>query len=183
MIDPGASERPVLIVLGGLPATGTSTIARLVAAELGAAFVRIDTIEAALDRAEGDLDGPNRWVSPPGHVVGRAMAVDQLRGGLHVVADSVNPTDESRDAWRDAGRSVGARVVEVEVVCSDVDEHRRRAERLVSDIEGLVVPTWRQILDRDYEPWSRPRLVVDTAALSPEDAADMIVSSVVGRPE
>lgn len=181
MIVPGAPERPVLVVLGGLPATGKSTIARLVAADLRAAFVRVDTIEAALDRAEDDLDVPDRWLSPPGYVVGRSVAVDQLRGGLHVVAESVNPTDESRDAWRDAGRSVGARVVEVEVVCSDVDEHRRRVERRVSDVEGLVVPTWRQVLDRAYEPWSRPRLVVDTAELSPEEAADIVVSSVVDR--
>lgn len=181
MIDPGASERPVLVVLGGLPATGKSTIARLVAAELGAAYVRIDTIEAALGRAEGDLDEPNRWIAPPGHVVGRSVAVDQLRGGLHVVADSVNPTHESRDAWREAGRSVGARVVEVEVVCSDVDEHRRRAERRVSDVEDLVVPTWRQVVDREYAPWSRPRLVVDAAVLSPEDAADVVVSTAIGR--
>ncbi len=181
MMMVGRAERPVLILLGGLPGTGKSTIARLVAAELGASYVRVDTIEAAIDRAAGDHAETNQWVAPPGYVVGLAVAVDQLRGGLQVVVESVNPTHDSRDAWRDAGRSVGARVVEVEVVCSDADEHRRRVERRVSDVDGLVVPTWRQVVHRVYEPWSRPRLVVDTRFLSPEESAAAVVDQAVGH--
>jgi predicted kinase len=38
----------MLIILGGLPATGKTTIARELARQLGAAHVRIDSIEQAI---------------------------------------------------------------------------------------------------------------------------------------
>ncbi len=149
----GPNRKPVLISVGGLPATGKSTVARVLAAELPAAYVRVDTIETAIGRSEGQHEQTNGWELPPGYEVGYGVAADQLRIGLDVVAESVNPVRASRDAWRDAGLSAGARVIEIEIVCSDVDEHRRRAEERVTDIAGLVTPTWEQITNREYESW------------------------------
>lgn len=133
---------PVLIAIGGLPATGKTTIARTLARQSRAVYVRIDTIETAIARAEGRFQQDNGWELPPGYAVGYDMAADQLAIGLDVVAESVNPLRVSRDAWRDTGLGVGAHVVEVEVVCSDLDEHRRRAEGRAIDIAGLTKPTW-----------------------------------------
>jgi len=59
-------RQPVLICVGGLPATGKTTIARKLAAELGAPYVRIDTIETAVGRAEGRFAETNGWELPPG---------------------------------------------------------------------------------------------------------------------
>lgn len=160
----------MLIIVGGLPATGKSAVARVLAERLRAAYVRIDSIEAAIDRAEGPARETNGWDAPPGYAVGYAVAADQLRTGLDVVAESVNPLRASRDAWRDAGLQAGAGVLEVEVVCSDANEHRRRAEERVPDIDGLVQPTWEQIADREYERWERDRLVLDTAVLGVDEA-------------
>jgi hypothetical protein len=64
--------------------------------------------------------------------------------------------------------------LEVELICSDPQEHRSRVEHRVTDIPGLVVPTWRQVLNREYEPWDRDHLVIDTTASSPDDAARVI---------
>jgi hypothetical protein len=64
----------------------------------------------------------------------------------------------------------------VEVICSDQDEHRRRSEVRSSDVEGLVKPTWTAILEREYEPWLRRPLVVDSAITSPDIAAQKIAS-------
>lgn len=169
---------PVLIVVGGLPATGKSTIARLLATELSAAYVRIDSIETAIGRSEGQHEGTNGWELPPGYEVGYDVAADQLRLGMDVVADSVNPVRASRDAWRDAGLKVGARVVEVETVCSDADAHRRRAEERVVDVVGLVKPTWDDIVNRGYDPWDRERVLIDTAVLTAEEAAQQIHAAV-----
>lgn len=162
---------PVLISVGGLPATGKTTLARLLAGMLHAAYIRIDSIETAIARAEGGFRETNGWDLPPGYVVGYDVAADQLRTGLDVVADSVNPLHASRDAWRAAGRAFGARVVEVEVVCSDADEHRRRVEGRVLDIPELTNPTWQRITGREYDPWERDRVVVDTAVLGAEECA------------
>ncbi len=169
---------PVLICIGGLPATGKTTIAQVLSAQLRAAYVRVDTIETAIDIAEGQFRQTNDWDAPPGYAVGYDVATDQLRNGLDVVAESVNPLRLTRDAWWDAGFRGDARVVDVEVVCSDRDEHRRRAEERVVDIEGLTKPTWEQILSREYEPWDRNRLVVDTAIVAVDEAVEQIRSAV-----
>jgi predicted kinase len=65
----------VLVVISGLPATGKSSVSRIVAAELSAPYVRIDTLERALARAgaAGVADGTL------GYVVGYAIAEDLLR--------------------------------------------------------------------------------------------------------
>ncbi|PSL01611.1 putative kinase [Haloactinopolyspora alba] len=165
----------MLIVVGGLPAAGKSSVARTLAPRLRAAYVRIDSIEVAIDRAEGRSRETNGWDAPPGYAVGYAVAADQLRTGLDVVAESVNPLRASRDAWRDAGLAAGADVLEVEVVCSDTDEHRRRAEERVSDLEGLALPRWEQIVNREYERWDRDRIVVDTAVLGVDEAVRLLL--------
>lgn len=174
----GTTRKPVLISVGGLPATGKSTVARALAAELLAAYVRVDTIETAISRSEGQHEPTNDWELPPGYQVGHDVAADQLRIGLDVVVESVNPVGASRDAWRDTGSSAGGHVIEVEIVCSDVDEHRRRAEERVTDIAGLVTPTWEQITNREYEPWERNRIVIDTAILSIEESVQRIRATV-----
>lgn len=67
-------------------------------------------------------------------------------------------------------------IVEVEVVCSDEAEHRRRVEQRSIDVPGLVLPTWAAVQQHDYAPWSTRRLVVDTAILGALEAAKVILS-------
>lgn len=174
MTSPSQAHAPTLLSVGGLPATGKTTLARALARELRAAYVRIDSIETAIGRAEGRWEGTNGWEGPPGYEVGHVVAADQLRNGLDVVAEAVNAHTTVRDAWRDAGLGVGARVVEVEVVCSDIVEHRRRAEERVLDVVGLSKPSWEQITNREYEVWERDRIVVDTAVAGVEEAVRSI---------
>lgn len=169
----------MLISFGGLPACGKSTIAQQVARRFEAAYVRVDTIETAVSRAEGSAAETNGWRSPPGYEVAYDLVADQLRVGRSVVADSVNPLKVSRDAWRAVGLDSGARVLEVEVICSDEVEHRRRAEQRDIDVPGLVRPTWQEILERDYERWDRERLVVDTF-LTDVDKAVARVAAAAG---
>ena len=149
----------MLVVFGGLPGTGKTTLARELAQELGATYVRIDTIEQVL-HGSGALAG---GVDDVGYRVAYALAADNLRLGISVVADSVNPLKITRDAWRAVAADAGAKVIEIEVVCSDLVEHRRRVESRQSDIPGLSLPSWQDILEREYEPWDRPHIVVDTA--------------------
>jgi hypothetical protein len=68
--------------------------------------------------------------------------------------------------------------LEVEIVCSDRDEHRRRVETRTSDIAGHRLPTWQEVVERDYRAWDTERLAIDTARLSVEEGARMIVTHV-----
>ncbi len=164
---------PLLIVVGGLPATGKTTVAAEAARRTGFSYLRVDTIEQAIVRTT-PLAQP---LGPVGYVVAQEVAADLLRTGVSVIAECVNPLAVTRDAWRDTGRGRGAHVLEAEIVCSDPAEHRRRAETRDTGIPGLVPPTWAEITGREYEPWTRDRLVVDTARRSVDDAVAVIVAA------
>ena len=162
----------MLIVLGGLPGTGKTTIARALASRLGAFHLRIDTIEQAL-RSAGTLDDD---IGPLGYVVAYRVAEDNLRLGNTVIADSVNPIRITRDAWRATAERAGAPLVEVEIVCSDPIEHRRRVETRRADIDGFRLPSWADVLGRDYEHWEGANVLVDTAGRS----VDACMAEIIG---
>jgi predicted kinase len=163
---------PVLVVVGGLPATGKSTIAIVLAQRTSTPYLRVDRIEQAIV-AWSALSHP---LGPVGYAVAHALAREQLELGLNVIVECVNPTALTRDGWVGTAEVAGAELVEVEVICSDEDEHRRRAEVRRSDVDGLVKPPWTAILEREYEPWLRTPLVIDSATTSPDGAAQRIVS-------
>jgi predicted kinase len=169
----------MLIVFGGLPGTGKTTIARELARNLGAVHLRIDSIEQALrdDRAG------RHSLDDAGYCVAYVVAADNLSVGRVVIADSVNPLPVTRDAWVAVAKRAKTAVVEVEVVCSDPDEHRRRAETRVSDIPGLRLPTWQEIVSREYHPWDREHLVVDTARQSVEQSVQMLREAIAAQRE
>jgi len=154
----------MLIVLSGLPGTGKSTVARLLAHELGALWLRIDSIEQALRDCGLDED-----MKDAGYRAAYAIAADNLKLGRTVIGDSVNPWMLTRNAWRDVGARAGVRVVEIETICSNIEEHRARIESRSSEIEGLVLPDWAAVTARDYRPWNRDCLIIDTAGRSAED--------------
>lgn len=168
----------MLIVFSGLPGAGKSTLARRLAERLKATYLRIDTIEQAL-RTCGTLPA---GVVTEGYAVGYRVAEDNLRMGGIVVADSVNPLAVTRDAWVAVAERAAAAVLEIEIVCSDPDEHRSRVETRVTDVPGLVLPSWKTVQERDYQPWDRPRLVVDTAAGTAGAAVEAILAAMALRP-
>jgi predicted kinase len=102
------------------------------------------------------------------------LAASNLANGLAVVADCVNPGRATREGWRTTAASVGARIVEIEIICSDLDEHRRRVETRQFDIDGLILPSWQHVLQRDYTSWVEPHLVIDTAGFTPDQAITVI---------
>jgi hypothetical protein len=69
-------------------------------------------------------------------------------------------------------------ILNVEVVCSDLEEHRRRVESRVADIAGHRLPTWSEVIDRDYRAWDEPRLVIDTAKMAVEESVGAILAAV-----
>jgi predicted kinase len=156
----------MLVVFGGLPGTGKTTISRAVAARRSATYLRIDVIEQAL-RASGVLSGD---VGASGYVIANALAASNLMGGRMVIADCVNPVPESREEWRRTAARMRSPLVEIEIMCSDRAEHRRRVEARRSDIDGHELPSWQAVLDRHYAPWPEPHLIVDTARLTQDDA-------------
>jgi predicted kinase len=163
-----------MIIIAGLPAAGKSTLAREIARRIGAVWLRIDSMDQAIwasGTAPKDLQD---W----SYRAAQAAAEDNLRLGLDVVADAVNDWQVVRDAWRDVAARAGAEIAEVEVICSDAAEHRRRVETRVSDIPGLVLPTWSEVAGRNYAPWDRDHIVIDTAGRSVEASVNEALAAL-----
>ena len=93
--------KPLLVIFSGLPGVGKSSIAQMLSARLGAVYLRADTIENAI--VEGGITQP---IEGAGYVVGYRVATENLLLGNSVVADSVNPWELTRQAWRDS--AIGA---------------------------------------------------------------------------
>jgi len=165
----------MLIIFAGLPGTGKTTLATELALSMGATYVRIDTIEQAMVRSSLRINS----AEDAGYLVGYSVAEDNLKIGRTVIADSVNPIDITRSAWLKVAKNAERPSVEVEVICSDLDKHRHRVETRVSDIDGLVVPTWQEVLYREYRAWTRDRIVIDTADKSLHQSLDELMSHIL----
>lgn len=167
----------MLVVFAGLPGTGKTTLARLLAAQCRAAHIRVDGIEAAMRRAGHTPES----IASTGYVVAREIAASCLAVGTPVVIDAVNPVPEARQGWRELAAATNQQLTVVEVALSDQLEHRRRVENRRSDIDGLTVPTWEQVLERRYQPWDErrggPRLELANDT-TPEDALASILAFI-----
>ncbi len=150
-------KQPQLYIFAGLPGSGKTTLAKQLAASLGAVYLRIDTLEQGLREL--------CQVNPQGEGYGLAwrLATDNLRLGLSVVADSCNPIQLSRDEWQQVAIQAGAEYINIEVMCSDVQQHRSRVETREATIVGQQLPDWQAVCEREYHPWATSRIQLDTA--------------------
>jgi predicted kinase len=151
-------RNPTLFIFSGLPASSKSTLAQQLARKIRATFARIDTVEQGLrDISKYNVQGGE------GYELSHLIAKDNLRVGNSVIADSVNPWELMRKGWNEIAKSVGANFVNIEVTCSDQNEHKKRVQTRNVGIENLKPPTWEEVLNRDYHSWSEHRVLVDTA--------------------
>ena len=165
----------MLIIFAGLPGTGKTTLSKVLSKKLNAVYLRVDTIEQACKNSKFlNIE----TVEDAGYLVAYDVAKDNLKNGLTVVADSVNPIAITRNDWLSVGKEINVKAVEIEVVCSDKTEHKRRVESRVADIPNHVVPTWQDVLDREYEPYPRSVLTIDTASKSVETCLNSILSNL-----
>ncbi|MFT3848229.1 MAG: AAA family ATPase [Propionivibrio sp.] len=162
------TDTPTLYIFAGLPGSGKTTLARRLAQQLRCAYLRIDTVEQALrDLCSCDVQGE-------GYQLAYRVAADNLRLGVSVVADSCNPIELTRREWEQVARETHARHVNIELICADIIEHRRRAESREATVPGLRLPTWDQVENRKYDEWTVERIVIDTSGRIEECFAELL---------
>jgi predicted kinase len=168
-LDTGANASPeprvrgTLVVLAGRPGTGKSTIARLLARRLQAAYLRADVIAGSV--LSSGLSGDESMAGQVAYAVACDLARENLAVDVPVVVDGVNATHKRRALWRRVAEGASARLIQLEMMLSDKAEHRRRVES--RRVDGYVGPSWGQIQSMRYDCWSAatdgPRLAVDTS--------------------
>ncbi|MEM1255030.1 MAG: AAA family ATPase [Cyanobacteria bacterium P01_H01_bin.21] len=161
-----------LFIFSGLPDTGKTTLSKRLAQATSAVHLRIDTIEQGLR----DLCGIQ--VEGEGYRMAYRIAADNLQLGMDVIADSCNPIDLTRHEWEQVAENNGAAFINIELVCSDDSEHRRRVESRMSDISGLKLPTWNDVVNREYHNWTKDRIVIDTAGQSESECLEALMLAI-----
>ena len=117
-------------------------------------------------------------VQGEGYRLAYRVAGDILRSGVSVAADSCNPIELTRREWEQVAREAGVPFVNIEVICSDPVEHRHRVEHRASTVPGLRLPTWQDVLDREYDEWTVSRVVLDTAGRRTEECLDALLAEL-----
>lgn len=161
----------MLIIFSGLPAVGKTSVAKCLAKKIKATYLRIDTIENAISNAKLTI----KEVGPAGYFVGYSVAKENLSLGLAVIADSTNLLQITREAWKNVAISSGVSFLEIELICSNREEHIRRVVSRENDIPGLHLPSWQEIIDREHEAWSREHITIDTSTTTIDEAVEIII--------
>jgi predicted kinase len=161
---------PTLYIFSGLPGTGKTTLSQALAKQTSAVYLRIDTIEQAM------RDLCSIEVQSEGYCLAYRIAADNLLLGISVVADSCNPIELTRSAWENVALQCHAKCVNIEVTCSDRSEHRHRIETRASSIPGLRLPAWQDVENREFQPWIRDRIVINTSGKSERECFDRLLS-------
>ncbi|GFE48883.1 kinase [Roseobacter cerasinus] len=164
----------ILISLSGLPGVGKTTVAKALAARTKAFHLRVDSVEAALKRSVLNIHP----AEDAGYLAISSIAKDNLLLGFDVIADTVNPIRTTRELWSQTATASSAQLLNVEVVCSNEKLHRQRVETRKSDVEGLVLPDWKKVSKREFEPWQVDRVVVDTGTMTIDDCAATIAQEM-----
>ncbi|XPV76392.1 MAG: AAA family ATPase [Desulfovibrio sp.] len=163
---------PRLYIFSGMPGVGKSTLAKKIASEMSAVYLRIDTVEQAIrDLCDFKVQGE-------GYRLSYRIATDNLRIGLSVISDSCNPIELTRQEWQDVAVSAGAEFVNIEIICSDKGEHQSRVDDRDSEIPNLQLPRWAQVQKREYHPWNTERIVIDTAGKSVDESILELIEKI-----
>jgi len=162
-----------LIIFSGLPGSGKSTLASLLAKELSAVYLRIDTVEQALEDICNIKD-----IEGQGYRLTYRIAQENLKCGNIVIADSVNPIPLCRHEWNAVAEDIGAKFINVELSCSNKADHQKRIETRDASIPGIKQPSWQNVLDRDYREWDMERVCIDTSGTSIKESLNSLLTEL-----
>ena len=154
-----ARGEALVIAVGGLVASGKSTVAKLVSRRLGAPRVVADRVRRALLEEAGDgLAHELTWEADFGARVYAGMlarAADVLASGRSVVLDACFPTEAQRDAVAGLAVRHGARFVFVHCDAPREDFVARFGLRDARD--GVAPGSWAKLAHEVEARWEPPR--------------------------
>jgi predicted kinase len=165
-------SKPILYIFSGLPGTGKSTLAKNLINWVKAVYIRIDTIEQGIrDLCQYNVQGE-------GYRLAYKIAEDNLKLRNNVISDQCNPIKLTREEWNDVAKRNKCKYINIEIICSDKKEHKRRAEKRKNEIENLRLPTWEEIMEREYDTWEEKHIIIDTANRTIEECTEELMEKI-----
>ena len=149
--------KPKVIIIGGLPGTGKTSLATGLSQALGIPVHSKDLLEAAVVRrglARADsLNGV-------GYELLAVLANRALDQGQSCILDCIASSERVTDFWKSL---VENSIRYIECICSDSSVHQTRIDNRERGIPGWYELSWTDVtnIQSTYTPWSEDRLVLD----------------------
>jgi predicted kinase len=179
-----AANGALLIVFGGVPGSGKSTVAEQVGAVLDIPVFALDWLLGALTpfgmRHRPDLmDVGNELLT--------TLAYRELAAGRSAILDTTSENPAARARWRSLTAAAAATFLPVVCLCTDETLHRHRVEQRTRGIPGWAdAGDWPNARARlaAFPPWPEA-VLVDTARSLDECVAailDRVASNTAPEP-
>ncbi len=157
-----ATGQPALVVISGLPGTGKSYVARILAERLPAVIVESDFIRKTLFGKPTYSGVESAWVHRIAHIILRK----QLRSGRHAIYDATNISEWTRKIAYRIAEQTDARLIVVRTTAPEkVVRARLERRSLTPDVRDFSDADWDVFtkLKRSEEAIQRRHYVVNTA--------------------
>ena len=100
-----------LTIVSGLPGSGKSRLAEGIAKQLFVPVFSVDPIESSILKTGIQRSFETGLAA---YVVAETLAAEQLKLGMSVIIDAVNPVPEDREAWRKLAKKYNAKLIIIE---------------------------------------------------------------------
>ena len=165
---------PTLILFAGMPGSGKTTLARLVAQKLHIPSFAKDRVQRVLrdhnlaDEASGD-----------GYYIILDLADEQLALGMSVILDATFPLDHFRMVASEIAARHKANFCAVYCYCSDDNVWKRRMNHRVHYVPGWRPVGWDDVerMRGYYQPWRQNALSADSLK-PPEENFEMVLNHI-----
>jgi len=150
-----------IIIVSGLPGSGKSTVAEAIAKQLQSPLLSVDPVESSILKSGIARSFESGLAS---YIVVQTLASEQLKLGMSVIIDAVNPVQEARDMWHELEKKHSAKLFIIECLL-DEQVHKQRLHDRIRNMHGIPEVTWEDVEKRkkEYMLWKEKKLILDTA--------------------